>query len=111
MTGLTYFPLLSGLTTVVMGCSIPVVDYYYSQYTQEQRRRTRTRTTTEDGENRSFWESDQWSMPMRYLGGVVGFAWAASVPPRNPSWNHISNGDLCALAYVVMFRLVLTSRD
>ena len=21
---------------------------------------------------------------MRYLGGVVGFAWAASVPPRNP---------------------------
>ena len=79
MTELTYFPFLSGLTTVIMGCSIPVVDYYYCQYMQQQRRQ-RTRTSTEDGENRSFWESDQWSMPMRYLGGVVGFAWAASVP-------------------------------
>lgn len=73
MTELKYFPLACGGTTVLMGCSIPLADYYYAKYMEEQKRRS---TEQEDEE---IWERAEWSMPMRYLGGVVGFAWAASV--------------------------------
>lgn len=75
MTEYKYFPLYSGVTAVLMGCSIPFVDYYYSKYLEAQRQRT----TIEDKEYRPLWERTEWSMPMRYLGGVVGLAWAASV--------------------------------
>ena len=73
MTELKYFPLACGFTTVLMGCSIPLGDYGYSQYMEEQKRRSIVG---------GVWESAEWSMPMRYLGGVVGFAWAASVCPQ-----------------------------
>ena len=74
MTELKYFSLACGGTTVLMGCSIPLGDYYYSKYMEEQKRRS-----TEQQGDQDVWERAEWSMPMRYLGGVVGFAWAASV--------------------------------
>jgi hypothetical protein len=76
MTELTHFPLFSGATTVLMGCSIPIADYYYSKHIEETQWRTQSRNHEE---SRPLWERAEWSMPMRYLGGVVGFAWAASV--------------------------------
>lgn len=75
MTEKEYFPLYSGIVAVLMGCSLPIVDYYHSKYLEEQRWRTKA----ENQENRPLWERAEWSMPMRYIGGVVGFAWAASV--------------------------------
>jgi hypothetical protein len=75
MTEKEYFPLYSGIAAVLMGCSLPIVDYYHSKYLEEQRWRTKD----ENQENRPLWERAEWSMPMRYIGGVVGFAWAASV--------------------------------
>jgi len=60
---------------VLMGSSIPLADYAYRKYIEEGQRSTRTDGETED---RPLWERAEWSMPMRYLGGVVGFAWAAS---------------------------------
>jgi hypothetical protein len=76
MTAMKYFSLLSGAVSIVMGSSLPIVDYYYSKYQEEQRWRS---TKTKDLEYQPLWERAEWSMPMRYLGGVVGFAWAASV--------------------------------
>ena len=71
-----------------MGCLIPIADYYYAKSVEAQRQRTKFGGY----DNRPIWERTEWSMPMRYLGGVVGFVWAASV-------------------YYEMIRLKLTSRD
>jgi Insulin-induced protein (INSIG) len=76
MTELKYFPLLSGGTAALMGSLLPMADHYYSEYVEEQRRKTKTEN---DPKYRPLWESAEWSMPMRYIGGVVGFAWAVSV--------------------------------
>jgi len=73
MIDLSAFPFLSGATVGLMGISIPLVDYYYAKYTEETEREVQAK------ESRGLWEGAEWSMPMRYLGGVVGFAWAASV--------------------------------
>jgi len=86
MTELKFFPLFCGATTVLMGCLIPTVDYCYDKYIEDQRRRQRTKSEESeagDSDRRLLWESAEWSMPMRYIGGVIGFAWAASVlsPP------------------------------
>ena len=78
VTELKYFAIYSGCTSVVMGCSIPLVDYYYEHYVKAKRVQ-RLRVLNEEPESISLWERGEWSMPMRYLGGVVGFAWAASV--------------------------------
>jgi hypothetical protein len=78
MTELRYFLLFSGATTVLMGCSIPIADYYYSKHVEEMQWRTQSRKPEE---SQPLWERAEWSMPMRYLCGVVGFAWAASVCP------------------------------
>jgi len=75
MTELKYFPLFCGTTVVLMGMSIPLADYAYWKYVEERQRLTRTER---EGEHRPLWERAEWSMPMRYIGGVVGFAWAAS---------------------------------
>ena len=75
MTEKKYFTLCSGGIAVLMGCSLPIVDYYHSKYLEERRRRTKA----ENHEDQPLWERAEWSMPMRYIGGVVGFAWAASV--------------------------------
>jgi len=76
MSDLAYFPLFSGASVVLMGCSIPLVDHYYEKYTEAKAQRM------QDLDSPPLWERAEWSMPMRYLGGVVGFAWAASVQPR-----------------------------
>jgi len=68
-------PLLSGATVALMGISTPLVDHYYAKYTENKERQI------QDKESQGVWERAEWSMPMRYLGGVVGFAWAASVLP------------------------------
>jgi len=84
MTELKFFPLLCGATTVLMGCLIPTVDYCYDKYIEDQRRRERPKSQDSEGgdsDRRLLWESAEWSMPMRYIGGVIGFAWAASVLP------------------------------
>ncbi len=81
MTEMKYFPLYWGGAAVLMGCSLPVVDYYHAKYLEEQRWRTKA----ENQEHRPLWERAEWSMPMRYIGGVVGFAWAASVRHSNIS--------------------------
>ena len=70
-----YFPLLSGGASVILGITFPFVDYYYSKHVEGQRWRTKS----EDQEHRPLWERAEWSMPMRYICGVVGLAWAASV--------------------------------
>jgi hypothetical protein len=70
--------MFCGGTVVLMGGSIPLADYAYRKYIEEGQRSTHTDGETED---RPLWERAEWSMPMRYLGGVVGFAWAASVRP------------------------------
>lgn len=77
MTEMKCFPLLSGGASIIMGCSLPIVDYYHSRYMDEQRQRTKT----ENQQHTPLWERAEWSMPMRYIGGVIGFAWAASVHP------------------------------
>jgi hypothetical protein len=73
MTRMKYFPLLCGTTVVLQGLSIPLADFGYSRYIESQQ------SKETDKEHSPLWERAEWSMPMRYLGGVVGFAWAASV--------------------------------
>jgi hypothetical protein len=72
------FPTLSSATVALMGISIPSVDYYYAKYIENKERQV------QDKESHGIWERAEWSMPMRYLGGVVGFAWAASVSHTMP---------------------------
>lgn len=73
MTELKHFPLYSGATTVLLGCLIPTSDYLYAKYEEGRKMKT------PDHEHKPLWERAGWSMPMRYIGGVVGFLWAASV--------------------------------
>jgi len=82
MTQLAYFPLLSGTAAVAMGCLLPSVDYYFAKFVKEKRQRKMTENV--DDEDSQSWDRAVWNMPMRYIGGVVGFAWAASVsnPPQ-----------------------------
>jgi hypothetical protein len=74
-TELKYFPLYFGGSTVLMGCSLPVIDFHYSKYIE------RWWTNAQNQDPQGLWERAEWSMPMRYLGGVVGFAWGVSVWP------------------------------
>jgi hypothetical protein len=78
MANLTFFPLMSGAAAVGMGCIMPSVDYYFTKFVEEKQLRNKT----EDGEDEDSqsWDRAVWNMPMRYIGGVIGFAWAASVP-------------------------------
>lgn len=78
MTQLTFFPLLSGAAAVGMGCLLPSVDYYFAKFVEEKRQRRRKTESVDDQDSQS-WDRAVWNMPMRYIGGVVGFAWAASV--------------------------------
>jgi len=77
MTNLTFFPLLSGAAAVVMGCIMPSVDYYFAKLVEEKW--VQGKTDEGDDEDSQSWDRAVWNMPMRYIGGVVGFAWAASV--------------------------------
>jgi hypothetical protein len=81
MTNLTFFPFLAGAAAVGMGCIMPSVDYYFAKLVEAKQ----VQRTTEDGDDddSQSWDRAVWNMPMRYIGGVIGFAWAASVtnPP------------------------------
>jgi hypothetical protein len=70
LTELKYFPLLGGGTTIVLGCLIPLADFAY---------KSREGRDVWKSESTPLWERAEWSMPMRYIGGVIGLAWAASV--------------------------------
>src|SRR5213083_1053813 len=61
-----YFPFYAGGAAVLMGCSTPIVDYYCRIYLEEQR----WRTNTKNQKDQPLWERVEWSMPMRYIGGV-----------------------------------------
>lgn len=77
MTQLAFFPLLSGSAAVAMGSLLPSVDYSFTKFVEEKRQRTKTESA--DEQDSQLWDRAVWNMPMRYIGGVVGFAWAASV--------------------------------
>ena len=64
---------------MAMGCLLPSVDYYFAKFVEEKRQRKKTENA--DGDDSQSWDRAVWNMPMRYIGGVVGFAWAASVSP------------------------------
>src|SRR5271170_5038557 len=78
MTNLTFFPFLSGAAAVGMGCIMPSVDYYFAKFMEEKQVQRKTEDGDED--EPQSWDRAVWNMPMRYIGGVIGFAWAASVP-------------------------------
>jgi hypothetical protein len=78
MTNLAFFPFLSGAAAVGMGCIMPSVDYYFAKFVEEKQMQRKTEDGDDD-ESQS-WDRAVWNMPMRYIGGVIGFAWAASVP-------------------------------
>ena len=77
MTEMNFFSFYAGGVAIFMGCSTPIADYYCGKYLEEQR----WRTSTDAQKDGPLWERAEWSMPMRYIGGVVGFAWAVSVFP------------------------------
>jgi hypothetical protein len=54
---------------------MPCVDYYFAKFAEEKRQRK----AESDDEDSQSWDRAVWNMPMRYIGGVIGVAWAASV--------------------------------
>ena len=60
--------------TAFLGCLIPATDHVCAKYFERQ-----WKSKTTDQNHAQLWERAEWSMPMRYIGGVIGFVWAASV--------------------------------